>query len=62
VVLSGARSLRELEANVAAAERGGLPRAVLDRLGEIAGIAPSRPYEEPAILPFGQPYLGPGPL
>jgi aryl-alcohol dehydrogenase-like predicted oxidoreductase len=59
-VLSGARSVAELEANVRAAEAGPLPPAVLLRLEEIAAMVPFRPFEEPFGLPFGRSYQGPG--
>jgi aryl-alcohol dehydrogenase-like predicted oxidoreductase len=51
-VLTGARSAREVEANVAAVEKGPLPPDVLKRLDEIARMVPFRPYEEPFSLPF----------
>jgi len=62
VVLTGARSVDELTANVAAAERGKLPEAVLDDLRAITRSVPFRPFEEPGLLPFGRLYRGPGPL
>jgi aryl-alcohol dehydrogenase-like predicted oxidoreductase len=58
--LMGARSVAEVEANVAAVERGPLPPEVLARLQEIAEMVPFRPFEEPFGLPFGRPYHGPG--
>ena len=58
--LMGARSLEEVEANFAAAEKGPLPDSVLQRLDEIAAMVPFRPYEEPFSLPFGREYAGPG--
>ncbi|NLD74518.1 MAG: aldo/keto reductase [Chloroflexi bacterium] len=62
-VLMGARSASEVELNVAAAEAGPLEADVLARLDEIAAMVPFRPYEEPAVLPFGRPgRIGPGPL
>src|SRR5262249_23131568 len=60
-VLSGSRSVAEVEANVRAAEAGPLPEDVLSRLDEIAAMVPFRPFEEPFGLPFGRPYRGPGP-
>jgi aryl-alcohol dehydrogenase-like predicted oxidoreductase len=57
--LTGARSEREVEANVAAAERGRLPEDVLARLDEIASMVPFRPMEEPFVLPFGREREGP---
>lgn len=59
-VLTGARSPEEVEANVAAVEKGPLPQDVLERLDEIASEVPFRPFEEPFGLPFGRPYAGPG--
>ena len=60
MTLMGARSVAEVEANVAAAEKGPLPGQVLARLKEIADALPFRPFEEPAVLPFLRPYRGPG--
>lgn len=61
-VLMGARSVAEVEANVAAAAAGPLPQEVLDRLQEVAAMAPFRPFEEPFSLPFGRAgRSGPGP-
>jgi aryl-alcohol dehydrogenase-like predicted oxidoreductase len=59
-VLMGARSVAEVEQNVAAVEKGPLPRGILDRLDEIAAMVPFRPFEEPFGLPFGRQYHGPG--
>ena len=58
--LTGARSVAEVEANVAAAERGPLEDEILARIGEIAAMVPFRPFEEPFVMPFGRPYRGPG--
>ena len=58
--LTGARSVAEVEANVAAAERGPLGDEILARIGEIAAMVPFRPFEEPFVMPFGRPYRGPG--
>lgn len=58
--LMGARSVAEVEANVAAVGKGPLPPEVLGRLREIAEIVPFRPFEEPFGLPFGRAYRGPG--
>ncbi len=52
-LLMGARSVAEVEENVASVERGPLPEDVLGRLQEIADMVPFRPYEEPFGLPFG---------
>lgn len=60
MTLMGARSVGEVEANVAAAEKGPLPQEVLRRLDEIAAMVPFRPFEEPFTLPFERPYAGPG--
>jgi aryl-alcohol dehydrogenase-like predicted oxidoreductase len=59
-VLTGARSVAEVEANVRSAEKGPLPQDVLDALQEIADMVPFRPFEEPFGLPFTRPYKGPG--
>lgn len=61
MTLTGARSVAEVEANVAAVAKGPLPADVLARLREIADLVPFRPYEEPFGLPFERPYRGPGP-
>ena len=61
MTLTGARSVAEVEANVAAVENGPLPADVLQRLGEIADLVPFRPWEEPFVMPFERPYRGPGP-
>jgi len=58
--LMGARSLAEVEQNIAAAEKGPLPPEVLNRLDEIAAMVPFRPFEEPFAMPFGRAYHGPG--
>ena len=57
--LTGARSVEEVEMNVAAAERGPLPHDVLARIAEIAAMVPFRPFDEPFVLPFGRDYRGP---
>ena len=59
-VLTGARSVAEVEENVQAAEKGPLPTEILGRLQEIADMVPFRPFEEPFGLPFGRDYKGPG--
>ncbi|UCH35393.1 MAG: aldo/keto reductase [Armatimonadota bacterium] len=59
-VLMGARSVEEVEQNVAAVEKGPLPPEVLKRLDEIAAMVPFRPFEEPFGLPFGREHHGPG--
>ncbi len=60
MVLSGSRSVAEVEANVRAAKMGPLPQELLRRLQEIADMVPMRPYEEPFGLPFRREYTGPG--
>ena len=62
-VLMGARSPQEVEQNVAAIEKGPLPKALLKRLDRIAAMVPFRPFEEPFGLGWflGQTgYKGPG--
>jgi len=59
-ILMGARSVAEVENNVAAVAKGVLPSAVLKRLDEIAASVPFRPFDEPASLPLGKLYYGPG--
>ena len=51
-VLTGARSRREVEDNVAAVEKGPLPREILARIDQISGMVPFRPTLEPWGLPF----------
>ena len=58
--LMGARSVQEVEANVAAVEKGPLDKDVLQRLDEVAAMVPFRPCEEPFFMPFGREYAGPG--
>jgi aryl-alcohol dehydrogenase-like predicted oxidoreductase len=60
-MLMGARSVEEVEANVAAVARGPLPPDLLAELQQIADVVPFRPFEEPFGLPFGRAYKGPGP-
>jgi len=52
-VLSGSRSVAEVEANIRTVEQGPLPVDILERLDEVAAMVPFRPYEEPFGLPFG---------
>ncbi|MBI2941300.1 MAG: aldo/keto reductase [Chloroflexi bacterium] len=61
MTLTGARSVDEVEANVAAVNRGPLPSDVLARLQEIADTVPFRPYAEPFFPPFNRPHVWPGP-
>ena len=58
--LTGARSVAEVEMNVAAAERGPLPDDILARIAAIAAMVPFRPFDEPFVMPFGRGYRGPG--
>lgn len=59
-ILSGARSVEEVESNVRAVEKGPLSAEILARLDEIAAVVPFRPFQEPFGLPFGRSYRGPG--
>lgn len=61
-VLAGARSAQEVKDNLTAVSKGPLPADILTRLDQIAALVPFRPYEEPALLPFGREYKGPGQL
>lgn len=56
----GCKTAEHLEASVAAAAKGALPKDITERLDEIAAMVPYRPWEEPMILPFGKNYVGPG--
>ena len=58
--LTGARSVREVELNVRAVEKGPLSADVLDEIQAIWAMVPFRPFEEPFGLPFTRPYKGPG--
>ncbi len=51
-VLTGSRSATEVDANVAAIEKGPLPADILKKLDSIAALVPFRPFEEPFGLPF----------
>lgn len=57
-ILMGARSVGEVDQNVAAVAKGPLPADLLDRLEAIAAMVPFRPHDEPFALPFGRPYAG----
>jgi aryl-alcohol dehydrogenase-like predicted oxidoreductase len=61
-VLIGPKTARQVEESVSAVAKGPLPEDVLRRLDEIAVLVPFRPFEEPMILPLGNPkgYWGPG--
>ncbi len=56
----GCKNMEQLEASVAAVEKGPLSTDILERLDQIANLVPRRPFEEPMILPFGKRYDGPG--
>ena len=56
----GCKTCEQLEACVSAVNKGPLSDDVLARLDEIAAIVPTRPFEEPMILPIGKSYFGPG--
>ena len=59
--LMGARSVQEVEMNVAAVEAGPLPEAVMQRLEGIGGMVPFRPCNEPFGCQLANPgYKGPG--
>jgi aryl-alcohol dehydrogenase-like predicted oxidoreductase len=60
IVLSGSRSVEEIEQNVRYVDAGPLPQDVLDRIQDIADMVPFRPFEEPFGLPFTWSYKGPG--
>lgn len=57
--LMGARSVQEVEMNVAAVNQGPLPADVLARLEEIGAMVPFRPFNEPFGCGFHG-YKGPG--
>ena len=63
-VLMGAKSVEEVELNVASVERGPLEEDLLARLDEIAEMVPFRPFEEPFgigwKLRYPEGYKGPG--
>lgn len=59
-VLIGPKNVDQLRSSVAAAGRGPLPADVLAELDAIAALLPTRPFEEPMILPLGKDYRGPG--
>ena len=52
-MLTGARTVAQLEQNLDAIEKGPLPADIMARLDEIHAICPLRPFEEPFGLPFG---------
>jgi len=59
-VLTGVRSVEEVDLNVAAEAKGPLSPGVLQRLDDIYAICPMRPCEEPFGLPFRWTARGPG--
>jgi len=59
-VLLGTSNPEHIAAGVRDLEKGPLPDDVVERLDAIAARVPYRPFEEPMILPMGQPYFGPG--
>lgn len=59
-VLTGAKSVEDVEQNVGIAEKGPLSIDIIKRVDEIAAMVPFRPFEEPFALPFGLSYKGPG--
>ena len=59
-VLLGTSKATHLEAGVRDLEKGPLPDELVQRLDTIAAMVPYRPFEEPMILPIGEPYFGPG--
>jgi aryl-alcohol dehydrogenase-like predicted oxidoreductase len=62
-ILTGPRTVAQLEQNYQAVRQGPLPADILSRLDEIAEMLPHRPFEEPAGCKFGKNnYWGPGPL
>jgi len=58
-VLMGPRSEAEVDANVAAVEKGPLPADLIARIDRIAAMVPFRPCEEPFSLPWWGNYRGP---
>lgn len=58
--LSGARSAKEVEENITSVEKGPLSADLIRRLDEIAAQVPFRPFDEPAGLPLGRSWRGPG--
>ncbi|MEN6305431.1 MAG: aldo/keto reductase, partial [Armatimonadia bacterium] len=57
--LMGARSVQEVEMNIAAVEQGPLPSDIMSRLEEIGAMVPFRPFNEPFGCGFNG-YKGPG--
>ena len=59
-VLMGARSVHEVEMDVAAVNAGPLAPDIRQRLDEIGAMVPFRPFDEPFGCQFGNAYRGPG--
>ena len=59
-VLTGVKSIDELEQNMRTIDAGPLSPSILKEIQSIAGMLPFRPYEEPYRLPFLSDYKGPG--
>ncbi len=59
-ILTGVKSVRELEQNVKTVEKGPLSEDIIRKIDQIAKMVPFRPYEEPYKLPFNTQYKGPG--
>jgi aryl-alcohol dehydrogenase-like predicted oxidoreductase len=59
-VLTGVKSIDELEQNMRTIDAGPLSPSILKEIQSIAGMVPFRPYEEPYKLPFLSDYKGPG--
>lgn len=61
-VLLGPKTAQQVADSVRVVEKGPLPADILQKLDEIVGLVPFRPFEEPMILPFNRPreYYGPG--
>jgi aryl-alcohol dehydrogenase-like predicted oxidoreductase len=61
-ILIGPKTARHVEDSAAYVAKGPLPADLSARLDQIAALVPFRPFEEPMILPLGNPkgYWGPG--
>ena len=59
-VLLGTSKPSHLQAGADDIAKGPLPEDFMKRLDAIAAMVPYRPFEEPQVLPIGQPYFGPG--
>ena len=59
-VLLGTSKPSHLQAGADDIAKGPLPEDFMKRLDAIAAMVPYRPFEEPQVLPMGQPYFGPG--